>query len=145
VRVPVVVRFSSLNVFWKDSRPHSASYPMGTGEFYPGIKRSRLKTDHSPLTSAEVKNTWIHTSTPHTFSWRSAQLVKRRINFAFFIKESYETNMLGGQNAEYYNVEVNGCLSWFQLGLGLRFRSPMYVPFEKCLSKLTNLSLCYVR
>jgi hypothetical protein len=35
VRVPVCVRFSSLNVFRNDSTPHSASYPMDTGDFLP--------------------------------------------------------------------------------------------------------------
>jgi hypothetical protein len=28
---------------------------------------------------------WIYTSTPHTPSWRSAYLVKRKDNFTFFI------------------------------------------------------------
>jgi hypothetical protein len=34
----------------------------------PGVKRQRREADHSPLTSAEVKNTWNYTSTPpYTF------------------------------------------------------------------------------
>jgi hypothetical protein len=35
---------------------HSASYQMG--------KQSGREADHSPRTTAEVKNTWIYTSTP---------------------------------------------------------------------------------
>jgi hypothetical protein len=34
------------------------------GGLFPGGKGPRRETDHSPSTSAEVKNTWIYTSTP---------------------------------------------------------------------------------
>jgi hypothetical protein len=34
------------------------------GPLSPGVKRPELEADHSPLTSAKVKNTWIYTSTP---------------------------------------------------------------------------------
>jgi hypothetical protein len=37
---------------------------MGTGAVSPGIKQSGLEADHSPPTSAEVKKTWVYTSTP---------------------------------------------------------------------------------
>jgi hypothetical protein len=38
---------------------------MGTeGVIFPGVKRPRREADHSPPTSAGVKNTWIYTSTP---------------------------------------------------------------------------------
>jgi hypothetical protein len=30
----------------------------------PGIKQQKREADHSPPTSAEVKNMWIYTSTP---------------------------------------------------------------------------------
>jgi hypothetical protein len=34
----------------------------------PGVKRQRHEADHSPPTSADVKNTWIYTSIPpHVF------------------------------------------------------------------------------
>jgi hypothetical protein len=35
-----------------------------TGELSTGIKRPGREADHSPPTSADVKNTWICTSTP---------------------------------------------------------------------------------
>jgi hypothetical protein len=38
----------------------------------PGVKRQRCEVDHPASTSAEVKNMWIFTSTPHTPLWRSA-------------------------------------------------------------------------
>jgi hypothetical protein len=41
------------------SGAYPASYPMGTG-----VKRPGLEADYSPQTSADVKNTWIYTSTP---------------------------------------------------------------------------------
>jgi hypothetical protein len=34
------------------------------GLFPPGVKRLGREADHSPPTSAEVKNTWMYTSTP---------------------------------------------------------------------------------
>jgi hypothetical protein len=38
------------------------------GALSPGVKRSGREADHSPPISAEVKRTWIYTSTPpHVF------------------------------------------------------------------------------
>jgi hypothetical protein len=56
------------------SGAHSASYPMGTRVLYLGVKRSGRKADHSPPSTAEVKNASSYTSTPHTSSWRGAYL-----------------------------------------------------------------------
>jgi hypothetical protein len=47
---------------------HPASYTMGTGSSFPGVKRPGREADHSSPTSAEVKKMWIYTSTtPYTF------------------------------------------------------------------------------
>jgi hypothetical protein len=35
---------------------HLASYPLGVGRFFSGIKRPGRETDHSPPSSAEVRN-----------------------------------------------------------------------------------------
>jgi hypothetical protein len=35
-----------------------------TGGLFQGVKRQGREVYHSPLTSAEVKKTWIYTSTP---------------------------------------------------------------------------------
>jgi hypothetical protein len=43
---------------------HSTSYKMGIGGSFPGVKRQEREADHSPRTSAEVKKTWVYTSTP---------------------------------------------------------------------------------
>jgi hypothetical protein len=37
-----------------------------------GAKRLGCEADHLPPTSAEVKKTWVYTSTPHKSSWCSA-------------------------------------------------------------------------
>jgi hypothetical protein len=41
------------------SGAHPTSYPPSQG-----IKRPRREADHSPPTSAEIKNMWIYTSIP---------------------------------------------------------------------------------
>jgi hypothetical protein len=68
VRVPVGSRiFSSPNV-QTGSGVHPTSYPMDTGVLSPGVKRQGREADHSPPTTAEVKNTWIYASSrPYAF------------------------------------------------------------------------------
>jgi hypothetical protein len=56
--------FSLLHVFQKGCWANPASYPMCTGGSFPGVKRQGREVDHSPPTSAEVKKTWVYTSTP---------------------------------------------------------------------------------
>jgi hypothetical protein len=46
------------------SGAHPTSYPMGTGALSLGVKRLGREADHSPPSSAEVKNAWSYTSTP---------------------------------------------------------------------------------
>jgi len=47
---------------------HPASYPMDTGESFSGHKWPGHGANHSPPSSAEIKNTWSCTSiTPHFF------------------------------------------------------------------------------
>jgi hypothetical protein len=49
--------FSSSPCVQTGSGAHPASYPMGTGGSFPGGKaRSGRDADHSPPSSAEVKN-----------------------------------------------------------------------------------------
>jgi len=54
------------------SGAHPASYPMGTGGFYPGKKRPKREADHLPPCSVEVKNAWSYTTTPQCvlMAWR---------------------------------------------------------------------------
>jgi hypothetical protein len=52
------------------SGAHPASYPMGTRGSFPGVKRQGREADHSPPSSAEVKE-WVelYIHSPHTASW----------------------------------------------------------------------------
>jgi hypothetical protein len=59
VRFPVESR-----IFSSPRRPDPASYPMGAGGSFPGVKRPVREADHSPPTSADVKKIWVYTSTP---------------------------------------------------------------------------------
>jgi hypothetical protein len=56
---------------------------MDTGDLSPGVKRQGCEADHSPPSSAHVKNAWIYTSTPpYVFMvWR---LIKHTDNFFFY-------------------------------------------------------------
>jgi hypothetical protein len=56
--------FSLLHSAQTGSGAHPASYPMDTGDSFPGSKPPGRDAHHSPPTSVEVKNTWIYTSTP---------------------------------------------------------------------------------
>jgi len=43
-----------------------------TGTLTPGSKRPWHEVDHSPPSSAEVKNAWSYISSPNMSSWRGA-------------------------------------------------------------------------
>jgi hypothetical protein len=47
----------------------------------PEVKRPEVKADHSPQSSAEVKNGGVILSLPYISSWHSAYLIKHRDNF----------------------------------------------------------------
>jgi hypothetical protein len=40
---------------------------MGTGGSFAGVQRPGHEADHSPPSSAEVKKTFVYTSTPYAF------------------------------------------------------------------------------
>jgi hypothetical protein len=63
-------------------RPTKTSVQWVPGALTPGLKRPGHEDDHSPPSSAEVKNAWSYTSSPpYVFmAWR---LVKHRDNFTF--------------------------------------------------------------
>jgi hypothetical protein len=64
IRVPVGSR-----IFCSRRRPDRLWGPHNVlCNGFPGIKRQGCEADHSPPASAEVKKTWIYTSTPpHAF------------------------------------------------------------------------------
>jgi hypothetical protein len=52
--------------------------------FYLGVKRPGCEADHSPPSSAEVKECMeLYLCSPNTTSWRGAHLKKHRDNFTF--------------------------------------------------------------
>jgi hypothetical protein len=62
---------------------YPASYPMGTGRgggLSLGVKWRGIESDNSPLSNAEVKNSWSYNSTP-PYVFMAWCLVKYRIRF----------------------------------------------------------------
>jgi hypothetical protein len=65
------------------SGAHQASYPMGTGDSFPGGKAVGGKGDHSPPSTAEVKECvelYLHSQ----YVFKAWCLVKHRDNFTFY-------------------------------------------------------------
>jgi hypothetical protein len=50
----------------------------------PGLERLGREADHSPPSSAEVKNCGFILPLPHVSSWRGASLIKHRDNFTYY-------------------------------------------------------------
>jgi hypothetical protein len=55
---------------------------MGNGGSFPAVKRPGREADHSPPSSAEIKNAWRYTSN-HQYVFMTWCLVKHRDNFTF--------------------------------------------------------------
>jgi len=62
--------------------PNPASYPMGNRGSFPGGNAAGREADQSSPSSAEVKNAWSYTSSPHYASMAWC-LIKRSDNFTF--------------------------------------------------------------
>jgi hypothetical protein len=69
------------------SEAHPASYPMGTR----GLSL-RHDADHSPPSSAQVKNDAAVPPFPHTPSWHGTWFIEHRENFAFYRKFNHKIN-----------------------------------------------------
>jgi hypothetical protein len=73
IRFPARARdFFLLHSFQTGSGAHPASYPMGTGSPFLGLKRPGREADRSPPSSAEVKSAGDMLPFRHTSSWRGA-------------------------------------------------------------------------
>jgi hypothetical protein len=69
---------------------HPASYPMSTGALFLGVKWPGREADHSPPSSAEVKE-WVEVyfHSPNTPSWCGTQ-GEHRDDFTFTFYFRYE-------------------------------------------------------
>jgi hypothetical protein len=74
---------------WVSGLTSSLSLPYRTSRaFSLGLKLPVRQADHSPPSSAEVKNAWSYTSTPpNTLSCRAAQLKAQGQLHFYFCKE----------------------------------------------------------
>jgi hypothetical protein len=67
VGVPSLIVVKNFHFFMSSRLALGSTQPLIQwimGVLSPGIKRPRREADHSPPTSAEVKKTWVYTSTP---------------------------------------------------------------------------------
>jgi hypothetical protein len=60
--------FSLLQNVQTSTKVHPPFYSMGTRDSFSGVKVARTSVDHSPSSSAKVKNKWSYTSTLLTFT-----------------------------------------------------------------------------
>jgi hypothetical protein len=66
---------------------HQASYSMGTGGAFPGLKQPGSEVNHLPPPNVEVTNEWSHTSnSPTCFQCMG----RKHHNFTSFKKMVYE-------------------------------------------------------
>jgi hypothetical protein len=76
-------RFLPLHNVQTGSGAYPASYAMGTGDLFPGVKLPGREAIHSPPASAEVKNDRVMFPFPNTSSWRCNRLIKHGDKFTF--------------------------------------------------------------
>jgi hypothetical protein len=69
-RLPAEARY--LNSVQPGSGVQTASYPKNTVALSPGVKRPGREADHSPSSSAKVKNGGAKPPLPRMPSWNSA-------------------------------------------------------------------------
>jgi hypothetical protein len=83
---------------------HPASYPIDTAGSFPGGKAVGREADHSPLSSAEVKEcVELCLHSPNTLSWRGAQLKHRDNNYTFTFTPFRSFFFLFSKMREMYN------------------------------------------
>jgi hypothetical protein len=70
--------FSFLHSVQTGFEAYPASYPMSIGALSLEGKRQGSEADHSPPSSAKVKNDGAIPPLSHMFSWRGAELVKHK-------------------------------------------------------------------
>jgi hypothetical protein len=159
IRSPTVADFSSSPCVQTGSGAHPASYPMGTGGPFPGGKaRPGRDADHSPPSSAEVKNEKeLYLLFPHVPPWR----VAGQLHFTYIYTHTYihtyvrththththihtyiHTHTHTDRHTHTHTHTYHYPLSSFKLENALIFPStPPYVFVAFCLSTETALPL----
>jgi hypothetical protein len=157
VRFPVGARnFSLHHCVQNCSGAHQPPIQWVPGALPLGVKRPGRETDHSPPSSAEVKNEWSYTSTPQ-YAFMTWCLVKHRDNFTFYLLCSKVCVKIG---VPFWHV-VTSCFLW----LGVVSPSPKpqtggpllvgclwlliqyicsYLPRLEAVSSIHNLKTCHV-
>jgi hypothetical protein len=87
IRFPAGVEdFSLLQSIQTSSGAWSTSYPKDIRGSFSRVKWQRHKTDHSPPSSAKVKNDGAVPPLPHTSPWCGVFLIKHKDNLHTFQK-----------------------------------------------------------
>jgi hypothetical protein len=77
------------NFFSKMSRstlgPTQSPIQWIPGALFPGVKRRRRETDHSTVSSADVKNGGVMSPLPYMSSWHSAYLITNGETFTLTV------------------------------------------------------------
>jgi hypothetical protein len=76
-----------------------------------GVKRPGREADHSPPSSAEVKNAWSYTCTPQ-YVFMAWCLVKHRDNFTFYLYTFMISLKAKERDVKLYKHSVSGCPLW---------------------------------
>jgi hypothetical protein len=72
------------------------------GAISPGVTRSGREADHSPPSSAEVKNGGAIPRLPQMSSWHIAELIKHGDNFTFYwLAHQYVTCLFIGKRSDH--------------------------------------------
>jgi hypothetical protein len=85
------------------SGAHQAPYSMGTGGSFPGVKRPERETNHSPPSSAEVKNQRNYTSTP-LYAFKDSETFT--FTFTYIFKQTGR-HTISNAVAETYNLPLS--------------------------------------
>jgi hypothetical protein len=114
VRVPARAgNFSLHHSFQTGSGAHPTSYPMA---FSLGVKRQEREADHSPPSSAEVKNAWNCTSTtPIRLNVVNAQgkIYLYLMSISFWDTEKLKKYQTQGRVISWHGNEISGVRTFF--------------------------------
>jgi hypothetical protein len=101
--------FSLYHHFQNGSGAHPASYPVGTRGSFLGVKRLGCEADHSPPSSAEVKErVELYLHSPNTPSWRVVLLKHRdKFTFTFYMQPSVCSHQELFSHSQQLTKEIN--------------------------------------